>query len=88
MQLEAQTTSGAVRGRDVGGVAAFQGIPYAAPPFGDLRFAAPSPPAPWQGVRECTAYGPTALKPPYPVPVDVLELERKPDRGGPICKAH
>ena len=72
MQPEAQTTSGAVRGRDVGGVAVFQGIPYAAPPFGDLRFAAPAPPTPWQGVRECVAYGPTALKPPYPSPIDLL----------------
>ena len=72
MQLEVTTTSGAVRGSAQGSVRAFKGVPYAAPPFGDLRFAAPAPPAPWDGVRTCTDFGPTALKPPYPVPVDVL----------------
>jgi para-nitrobenzyl esterase len=53
-------------------VAAFKGIPYAAPPFGDLRFAAPVPAPRWDGVRNCTDYGPTVPKPPYPAPVDLL----------------
>ena len=72
MQLEVMTTSGPVRGAAEGAVRSFKGVPYAAPPFGDLRFAAPAPPVPWSEVRTCTAYGPTALKPPYPVPVDAL----------------
>jgi para-nitrobenzyl esterase len=72
MQLEVLTTSGAVRGAPSGPVVAFKGIPYAAPPFGELRFAAPAPPPRWDGVRDCTAYGPTAPKPPYPAPVDLL----------------
>ncbi|MGY1707047.1 carboxylesterase/lipase family protein [Geodermatophilus sp. SYSU D00697] len=72
MQLEVTTTSGTVRGTASGPVVAFKGIPYAAPPFGDLRFAAPVPAPPWEGVRDCTAYGPTAPKPPYPAPVDLL----------------
>jgi len=72
MQPEAQTTAGIVRGTERDGVATFKGIPYAAPPFGDLRFAAPAPPAAWGGVRDCVAYGPTALKPPYPAPIDAL----------------
>ena len=72
MQLEVTTTSGPVRGGAQGRVRAFKGVPYAAPPFGDLRFAAPTAPEPWSAVRECTAYGPTALKPPYPVPIDAL----------------
>ena len=72
MQVEVTTTSGQVRGSAEGAVRAFKGIPYAAPPFGDLRFAAPVPPQPWSGVRTCTQFGPTALKPPYPVPIDVL----------------
>ena len=72
MQLEVETTSGTVRGTAVGPAVAFRGIPYAAPPFGDLRFAAPVPAPGWDGVRDCTAFGPTAPKPPYPVPVDLL----------------
>lgn len=39
--------------------AAFRGIPYAAPPVGPLRFAAPQPPAAWEGVRDASKYGPT-----------------------------
>jgi len=54
-----KTKSGAVRGRNVQGVAAFKGIPYAAPPIGLRRFVAPVPPQPWDGVREASAFSPT-----------------------------
>jgi para-nitrobenzyl esterase len=54
-----KTRSGAVRGRDVQGVAAYKGIPFAAPPIGQLRFAAPVPPQPWDGVRDASAFSPT-----------------------------
>eukprot|EP00058_Branchiostoma_floridae_P011966 XP_002597454.1 hypothetical protein BRAFLDRAFT_223128 [Branchiostoma floridae] len=36
----------------------FLGIPYAAPPVGDLRFRTPQPVAPWKGVRNATRLGP------------------------------
>ncbi|MFI0981724.1 GNAT family N-acetyltransferase [Streptomyces sp. NPDC021093] len=50
---------GRVRGLTAApGIAAHLGIPYAAPPFGPHRFRAPQPPAPWDGVRDCTAFGP------------------------------
>jgi para-nitrobenzyl esterase len=60
-----RTPHGAVRGRYERGIAAFRGIPYAAPPFGPRRFRPPEPPEPWDGVRDAVAFGPTAPKPPY-----------------------
>ena len=52
-----ETGSGAVRGVSAGGVDSFLGIPYAAPPVGDLRWSPPQPAAPWDGVRAAEAYG-------------------------------
>jgi len=46
-----------VRGT-VDDVPVFRGIPFAQPPVGALRFAAPVPPRPWPGVREALAFGP------------------------------
>jgi para-nitrobenzyl esterase len=57
----ATTGNGDVSGtRHNDGVLSFRGIPYAAPPVGPLRFEPPEPPAAWPGVRDATAYGPTA----------------------------
>jgi para-nitrobenzyl esterase len=67
-----ETAGGTVRGTVRDGVHAYLGIPYAAPPFGALRFAAPQPAEPWAGVRDCTVFGATVPKPPYSPPYDVL----------------
>ncbi|MCX5394783.1 carboxylesterase/lipase family protein [Streptomyces sp. NBC_00094] len=68
-----RTRQGEVRGRTSPyGVTSFLGIPYAAPPFGALRFRAPAPPEPWTGVRDATAHGPTAPHAPYAPPFDAL----------------
>jgi para-nitrobenzyl esterase len=53
-----RTGGGLVRGRTGGGVAVFRGIPFAQPPVGDLRFAAPRRAQPWDGVREAAVFGP------------------------------
>ncbi|KAB8194727.1 carboxylesterase family protein [Nonomuraea phyllanthi] len=62
---EVQVTGGRLRGRMDGEVAAFLGIPYAAPPFGTRRLRPPEPPARWEGLRAATGYGPTCPKGDY-----------------------
>lgn len=58
-----ETSAGAVRGEAIEGVVRFLGIPYAAAPAGNLRFAPPAPVAPWTGTRNATGYGATAPQP-------------------------
>src|SRR5690348_16682551 len=53
------TGDGAVRGTTAGTVAEFLGIPYAAPPTGNLRWRPPASPAGWRGVRDATQFGPS-----------------------------
>ncbi|MFD8014694.1 carboxylesterase/lipase family protein [Streptomyces sp. NPDC058955] len=70
---EAALVAGRVRGAYVAdGVAGFLGVPYARAPFGPLRFRAPEPVEPWEGVRKATEFGPTAPKRPYAPPLDAL----------------
>ena len=56
---QVRTGAGPVEGLPAGddGVRAYLGIPYAAPPVGALRWQAPRPVTPWQGVRKATAFG-------------------------------
>src|SRR5215472_16849189 len=72
MEPVVHTKSGPVRGLLRDGIASFLGIPYAASPTGELRFAAPVPHEPWADVRDATAFGPTPPKPAYPAPFDTL----------------
>ncbi len=66
VSLVRDTPSGPVEGILGGGVERFLGIPYAAAPVGNNRFAVPTLPAPWTGTRAATSYGPTAGQVPYP----------------------
>jgi len=51
------TRSGRLEGAFEKNLYAFRGIPYAAPPIGELRWMPPRPVQPWQGVRPAKAYG-------------------------------
>ena len=55
----ARVTQGVLEGIDAArpGIRAFLGIPYAAPPVGNKRWAPPEPPAAWQGVRSAGKFG-------------------------------
>jgi para-nitrobenzyl esterase len=55
--LAVQTDAGVVIGSQNEGIAEFLGIPYAAPPVGDLRFSAPQPHAPWSTPLQATQFG-------------------------------
>ena len=57
--LKLKTEQGKVVGKTIneGKVRAFLGLPYAAPPVGNLRWKAPQPPAKWKGDRDATRYG-------------------------------
>lgn len=57
-----ETASGRLTGSSEGPLSVFRGVPYARPPVGPDRFAAPRPPDPWTGEREATAFGPAAVQ--------------------------
>lgn len=58
--------SGALSGVLQGEVVAFKGIPFAAPPVGELRWRAPQPVQPWSATRDATQYGPDCMQEPFP----------------------
>ncbi|UFP94311.1 carboxylesterase family protein [Gloeobacter morelensis] len=60
--------SGFIQGKLSGEVLSFKGIPYAAPPIGDLRWRPPQPVKSWKGVRRATTYGNDCVQ--FPLPGD------------------
>jgi len=64
--IQAVTAQGVVSGANAPSpfeqVSLFRGIPYAAPPVGDRRWAPPEDPEPWEGTRECVTVAPSALQ--------------------------
>ncbi|MFG2915639.1 carboxylesterase/lipase family protein [Kitasatospora sp. NPDC048298] len=71
------TESGRVRGASVDGVAAFRGIPYAASPVGERRFAAPARHPAWSRVRDAARPGPSV--PQSPSRLEAVMGRRTPD---------
>ena len=61
---------GQLQGVVADGVESFKGIPFAAPPVGELRWRPPQPAAPWTGVRQATEFGADCMQgrfgPPLP----------------------
>ena len=60
------TRKGELAGQVEGGVHVFRGVPYAAPPVGELRWRRPQLVESWNGVREALAFGPISAQPPRP----------------------
>ena len=54
--------SGELQGVVDDGVVSFKGIPFAAPPVGDLRWRPPQPAAPWTGVRQAAEFGANCMQ--------------------------
>ncbi len=52
-----RVTGGFVKGICENHFYSFKGIPYAAPPIGELRWKHPQPVIPWEGVRDCSQFG-------------------------------
>jgi para-nitrobenzyl esterase len=58
----AVTTSGSISGVREGGLSVYKGVPYAAPPVGELRWRPPQPVSPWRGRRTATAFAPACMQ--------------------------
>jgi para-nitrobenzyl esterase len=59
---KATVAGGEVQGVVNGDVASFKGIPFAAPPVGELRWKAPQPVNPWSGVKKADAFAPGCVQ--------------------------
>ncbi len=57
-QTQVKVAAGILEGKDISGIKVFKGVPFAAPPVGNLRWKAPQAVTPWEGVRKATEYGP------------------------------
>ena len=56
------TQSGAIAGISERGLSVFKGVPFAAPPVGDLRWRAPAAVAPWTGIRAADAFAAACMQ--------------------------
>ena len=59
----ATVKGGVVQGTVEDGIAVFRGVPFAAPPVGDLRWKAPQPVRPWDGVLTADKFAPASIQP-------------------------
>jgi hypothetical protein len=69
---------GLLQGTSEDGLSVYRGIPFAAPPVGDLRWRAPQPAAKWEGVKQADKFGPPLL------PGRAGRSRRRDKRGLPV----
>jgi len=67
--VQTRVAGGTVVGTAADGIASYKGIPYAAPPIGDLRWRPPQPPPAWPGSLDASDYGPSCPQPTPPARV-------------------
>jgi para-nitrobenzyl esterase len=58
----ALTDSGWISGLSDSGLSVYKGVPFAAPPVGDLRWRAPAPVASWKGTRKADVFAPACMQ--------------------------
>ena len=59
---QVMTESGTISGVSANGLSVYKGVPFAAPPVGDLRWRPPAPAAPWTGARKTDAFAPACMQ--------------------------
>jgi para-nitrobenzyl esterase len=71
-----QLESGPISGTQEGTIWTYLGIPYAAPPVGELRWREPQAVEPWEDVLACDDFGPACPQPPWPYPFlsDIMDV--------------
>jgi len=80
----AKVTGGTIAGSTENGVNVFKGIPYAAPPVGDLRWAPPADIIPWDGTRDATKFSDECMQAPYD-PSSIYYREPQPMSEDCLC---
>ncbi|MGE5108663.1 MAG: carboxylesterase/lipase family protein [Sphingobacteriales bacterium] len=62
LPLQVKTANGMLEGVNESGIISFKGIPFAAPPVGELRWKEPQPVKNWEGIRKADKFGPRAMQ--------------------------
>lgn len=75
VNTKVQVTGGSITGIVEGKAIIYKGIPYAAPPIGDLRWQPPQPVRPWQNIQAATDFGPDCMQLPFPSDAAPLGVE-------------
>ena len=88
MKRQAIVAQGTVEGlaAEDQGITVFRGVPFAQPPVGGLRWRAPQPALPWDGVLQAFDFGPTAMQPTPGASDDFYDREWGTDPAVPMSE--